>query len=100
VRNIFELWLTSRLPTLKSSITDRCHPAPAGYHGPGIDHIRLLSAWVCVGRTGFIFSILALVSLLSSLSASVALSVVAAACLNYFFTRPLFYFRIDLSGGH
>jgi PAS domain S-box-containing protein len=50
-----------------------------------------------VARTGFIFVILvALVSLLGSLSASVVLSVVAAACLNYFFTEPLFDFRIDL----
>jgi PAS domain S-box-containing protein len=50
-----------------------------------------------VARTGFIFVILvALVSLLGSLSASVVLSVIAAACLNYFFTEPLFGFRIDL----
>src|SRR5215471_3945553 len=50
-----------------------------------------------VARTGFIFVILvALVSLLGSLSASVVLSVAAAACLNYFFTEPLFDFRIDL----
>jgi PAS domain S-box-containing protein len=52
---------------------------------------------VGVARTGFIFVILvALVSLLGSLSASVVLSVAAAACLNYFFTEPLFDFRIDL----
>ena len=50
-----------------------------------------------VARTGFIFVIfVALVSLLGSLSASVVLSIVAAACLNYFFTEPLFDFRIDL----
>ena len=50
-----------------------------------------------VARTGFIYVILvALVSLLGSLSASVVLSIVAAACLNYFFTQPLFEFRIDL----
>jgi PAS domain S-box-containing protein len=62
-----------------------------------------LTTFVCfrlgvgVARTGFIFVILvALVSLLGSLSASVVLSVVAAACLNYFFTQPLFDFRIDL----
>jgi PAS domain S-box-containing protein len=52
---------------------------------------------VGVARTGFIFVIVvALLSLLGSLSASVVLSVVAAACLNYFFTQPLFDFRIDL----
>jgi PAS domain S-box-containing protein len=50
-----------------------------------------------VARTGFVFVILvALLSLLGSLSASVVLSIVAAACLNYFFTQPLFDFRIDL----
>ncbi|HEV2617671.1 MAG TPA: PAS domain S-box protein [Candidatus Acidoferrales bacterium] len=52
---------------------------------------------VGVARTGFVFVILvALVSLLGSLSASVVLSILAAACLNYFFTQPLFEFRIDL----
>jgi PAS domain S-box-containing protein len=49
-----------------------------------------------LARTGFAFVILiALVSLLGSLSASVALSIIAAACLNYFFAPPLFEFRID-----
>jgi len=52
---------------------------------------------VGVARTGFVFVILvALVSLLGSLSASIVLSIVGAACLNYFFTQPLFEFRIDL----
>jgi PAS domain S-box-containing protein len=50
-----------------------------------------------VARTGFVFVILvALLSLLGSLSASVVLSIVAAACLNFFFAEPLFEFRIDL----
>ena len=50
-----------------------------------------------VARTGFVFVILvALVSLLGSISASIALSIAAAACLNYFFTEPLFDLRIDL----
>ena len=40
--------------------------------------------------------LLALVSLLGSFSASVILSVIAAACLNYFFAPPLFEFRIDV----
>jgi len=49
-----------------------------------------------LARTGFAFVILiALVSRLGSLSASVALSILAAACLNYFFAPPLFEFRID-----
>ncbi len=49
-----------------------------------------------VARTGFVYVILiALISLMGSLSASIALSVVAAACLNFFFAPPLFEFRID-----
>ena len=44
-----------------------------------------------VARTGFAYVILiALVSLLGSFSVSVVLSIVAVACLNYFFARPLF----------
>jgi PAS domain S-box-containing protein len=50
-----------------------------------------------LGRTAFIYVIVvALVSLLGSFSASVVLSILAAACLNYFFAPPLFEFRIDL----
>jgi PAS domain S-box-containing protein len=50
-----------------------------------------------VARTGFAYVILvALVSLLGSFSASVVLSVLAAACLDYFFAPPLFELRIDL----
>jgi PAS domain S-box-containing protein len=49
-----------------------------------------------VARTGFAYVILiALLSLLGSFSASIILSVVAAACLNYFFAPPLFEIRID-----
>jgi PAS domain S-box-containing protein len=49
-----------------------------------------------VGRTGFAYVILiALVSLLGSVGASVALSIAAAVCLNFFFAPPLFEFRID-----
>ena len=39
--------------------------------------------------------LVALVSLLGSFSASVVLSIVAVACLNYFFVPPLFDFRVD-----
>jgi len=47
-------------------------------------------------RTGFAYVVLvALLSLLGSFSASVALSILGAACLNFFFTPPLFEFRID-----
>ena len=50
-----------------------------------------------VARTGFAYVIfVALVSLLGSFSASVVLSVLAAACLEYFFAPPLFELRIDL----
>ena len=49
-----------------------------------------------LARTGFAYVILiALVSLLGSFSASVVLSIVAAACLNYFFAPPLFELRVD-----
>jgi PAS domain S-box-containing protein len=49
-----------------------------------------------LARTGFAYVILiALLSLLGSFSASVVLSILAAACLNYFFAPPLFDFRID-----
>jgi PAS domain S-box-containing protein len=67
----------------------------------GITGLALIT-FVCfqldfgVARTGFAFVILiALVSLLGSFSASVVLSFLAAACLNYFFAPPLFEFRID-----
>jgi PAS domain S-box-containing protein len=49
-----------------------------------------------LARTGFAYVILvALVSLLGSFSISVVLSVLAAACLNYFFAPPLFEIRVD-----
>jgi PAS domain S-box-containing protein len=67
----------------------------------GIAGIALIT-FVCfrldfgVARTGFVYVILvALVSVLGSFSASVALSIVGAACLNFFFAPPLFEFRID-----
>lgn len=50
-----------------------------------------------LSRTGFAYVILlALVSLLGSFSASVILSIVAAACLNYFFAPPLFQLSISV----
>jgi K+-sensing histidine kinase KdpD len=49
-----------------------------------------------VGRTSFAYLILvALVSLLGSFGISVVLSILAVACLNYFFVAPLFEFRVD-----
>ena len=39
--------------------------------------------------------LIALVSLLGSFSTSVVLSIIATACLNYFFQPPLFGFRVD-----
>jgi K+-sensing histidine kinase KdpD len=51
-----------------------------------------------LARTAFVYVILvALVSLLGSFICSVVLSIVAAACLDYFFAPPLFDFRIDAS---
>jgi hypothetical protein len=49
-----------------------------------------------LARTAFAYVILiALVSLLGSFSTSVVLSIIAVACLNYFFVPPLFEFRVD-----
>ena len=51
-----------------------------------------------LGRTAFAYVILlALVSLLGSFSVSVVLSVIAAACLDYFFAPPLFTFGANVS---
>src|SRR5271166_3669519 len=61
-----------------------------------------LTTFVCfwlgfhIGRTAFAYLILiALVSLLGSFGVSVVLSIVAVACLNYFFVPPLFDLRVD-----
>ena len=49
-----------------------------------------------VGRTSLAYVIwIALVSLLGSFGVSVVVSIVAVACLNYFFVPPLFEFRVD-----
>ena len=77
-------------------------PAVAAQFLLGIAGLALIT-FVCfrlgfgLARTGFAYVIMvALVSLLGSFSASVVLSIVAAACLNYFFAPPLFDFRIDV----
>jgi K+-sensing histidine kinase KdpD len=65
----------------------------------GLALITFVCFWLGLGlaRTGFAYVILvALVSLHGSFSASVVLSIVAAACLNYFFAPPLFDLRIDV----
>jgi PAS domain S-box-containing protein len=50
-----------------------------------------------LARTGFAYLIVVtLVSLLGSFTVSVVLSIVAAACLNYFFAPPMFELRIDV----
>ena len=76
-------------------------PAVAAQFLLGITGLALIT-FVCfhldfgVARTGFVFVILiALVSLLGSTSASVVLSFLAVAFLNYFFAPPLFEFRVD-----
>ena len=49
-----------------------------------------------VGRTALAYLLLVvLLSQLGSFGASVALSIIATACLNFFFAPPLFEFRID-----
>ena len=76
-------------------------PAVAAQFLLGIAGLALIT-FVCfrlglgVARTSFVFVILvALVSLLGSFGVSVVLSIVAVACLNYFFMPPLFEFRVD-----
>ena len=64
----------------------------------GLALITFVCFWFGFGvaRTAFAYVILvALVSLLGSFSASVVLSILAAACLNYFFAPPLFELRVD-----
>ena len=67
----------------------------------GIAGVALIT-FVCfkigfgVGRTSLAYLIwIALVSLLGSFGVSVVLSIVAVACLNYFFVPPLFEIRVD-----
>jgi PAS domain S-box-containing protein len=49
-----------------------------------------------VGRTAFAYLILVVsLSVLGSVSASVVLSIIATACLNFFFAPPLFELRVD-----
>ena len=65
---------------------------------PGLALITFVCFWIGFGlaRTAFAYVILiALISLLGSFSASFVLSILAAACLNYFFSPPLFAFRVD-----
>jgi K+-sensing histidine kinase KdpD len=59
-------------------------------------------AFVCfllglnLAAAGFAFLILiALLALIGGFIGSVVLSIVAVGCLNYFFTLPLFSFRVD-----
>jgi PAS domain S-box-containing protein len=76
-------------------------PAAAAQFLLGIAGLALIT-FVCfrlgfgVSRTSFAYLILILlVSLLGSFTASIVLSIVAIACLNYFFVPPLFEFRVD-----
>jgi PAS domain S-box-containing protein len=85
-------------------ITQKRRPrlqAVAAQHLLGIAGLALIT-FVCfqlgfhIGRTAFAYLILVvLLSLLGSFSASVVLSIIATACLNFFFSPPLFEFRID-----
>ena len=78
----------------------RIHPVTAQFL-LGIAGVALIT-FVCfsVGfgltRTAWAYLILiALVSLLGSFITSVILSIIAVACLNYFFVPPLFEFRVN-----
>ena len=65
---------------------------------PGLVLITFVCFWIGfgLGRTAFAYVILiALISLLGSFSASFIVSILAAACLNYFFSQPLFAFGVD-----
>jgi PAS domain S-box-containing protein len=85
-------------------ITQKLRPrlqAVAAQYLLGIAGLALIT-FVCfqlgfgIGRTAFAYLILVvLLSLLGSFSASVVLSIIATACLNFFFSPPLFEFRID-----
>ena len=104
-------WAAVRVPAavvnmvvLGMRITHKRRPrllAAASQFLLGIAGLALIT-FVCfqlgfgVGRTAFAYLILvALLSLLGSVSASVVLSIIATACLNFFFAPPLFEFRID-----
>ena len=56
--------------------------------------LRLFEVRFGLATTAFVYVILiALVSLLGSFGASVVLSIIAVACLDYFFAPPLFSSR-------
>jgi PAS domain S-box-containing protein len=79
----------------------RFHPIAAqlllGIAGLALTTFICLQAGFGLARTAFVYVIVvALLSLFGSFSVSVILSVLAAACLNFFFAPPLFEFRIDL----
>ncbi len=61
-----------------------------------------ISTWLCFRLesgfrvAGFVYLIeILLLSLMDSLVSSLILSVIAVGCLNFFFTQPIFSFRID-----
>ena len=64
----------------------------------GLALITFVCFWVGFGlaRTGFASVILIAWSRCWGFSASVVLSIVAAACLNYYFGPPLFDLRVDV----
>ena len=85
---------------IKQSRKDRLRAAAAQFF-LGIAGLAAIT-FVCFrlgfgeGRTSFVYLILiALLSLLGSFSVSIVLSILAVACLNYFFVPPLFDLRVD-----
>jgi PAS domain S-box-containing protein len=84
--------------TLKRIVRLKAVAAPLLLGIAGLALMTFVCFWLGLGvaRTAFAYLILVtLVSLLGSFRASVVLSIVATACLSYFFAMPLFALRVD-----
>ena len=91
-------WMEIRAE-VEISVTAAVAQLPAGYRRPGIDHLCLLSTrlWPWEGRAFVYVSLIAVVSLLGSFSASVVLSIVAVRLSDVLLAPPLLEFRFDAS---
>jgi PAS domain S-box-containing protein len=84
--------MTRKLPALQVAAVQFL----LGIAGLSLITIVCLQLGFGITRTALFYIILlAVVSLLGSFSTSLVLSVIGAACLNYFFAPPLFTFRVD-----
>ncbi len=82
----------NRYPLLKSTAV----PYLLGVGGLAVATYVCFQIGFDVSRTGFIYLfIITFISLFGTLAAAIILSLVAAALMNFFFTEPLFEFRID-----